>query len=56
MFSKLESDVKKLELDIKQKLREELTTEKLSPTSIDRIMVSIFGSSGRAAGSSGGDG
>lgn len=54
MFSKLEADVKKLETDLKQKLRDELTIEKLPPASIDRILVSIFGSSGRAAGGSGG--
>ncbi len=40
MFSKFEHEVR-------EKLREELTAEKLSATSIDRIIASIFGSTGR---------
>jgi hypothetical protein len=40
MFSKFEHEVR-------EKLREELTVEKVAPASIDRILGSIFGSTGR---------
>ncbi len=40
MFTQFENSVR-------EKLREELTNEKLAPASIDRILSSIFGSTGR---------
>lgn len=45
----------KFEHELKERLRDELTKEKVSKASVDRVLGAVFGSSGRAA-TSGGDG